>query len=281
MKEVERPAPVLVAALNHGFGGVTDAAIGFDSCIPQVTESAQDVVVPKRREREPEPVFVDDSAGSERAEHAALEQIVFGPVAGLSDGHPFTRPCPFVFEESFKHADSGMERRAPALGRFAVPAAILEPLAQELISQWVVRFFEIRADGENSAVDAGLRFAVKERTVVEPLKREPPVDAVDHFASLPAGGVEIKVLQDDEGIEVNKQVSVLLWQIISPPAGAPAPVASRRLGGEKLGSPAFGCNARPLGAIASEASPVRSLMTCQRMAGSKSRSHLRCAGWSA
>jgi hypothetical protein len=46
MKEVERPAPVLVAALNHGFDGVTDAAVGFDSCIPQIIESAQDVVVP-------------------------------------------------------------------------------------------------------------------------------------------------------------------------------------------------------------------------------------------
>jgi hypothetical protein len=48
MQEVERPAPVLVAALNHGFDGVTDAAVGFDSSIPQIIESAQDVVVPKR-----------------------------------------------------------------------------------------------------------------------------------------------------------------------------------------------------------------------------------------
>ena len=84
MKEVERPAPVLVAALDHDFDGVTDAAVGFDSCIPQIIESAQDVVVPKRREREAEPAFVDDFAGSKRAEHAALEQIVFGPLAGLA-----------------------------------------------------------------------------------------------------------------------------------------------------------------------------------------------------
>jgi hypothetical protein len=47
MKEVGRPAPVLVAALNHGFDGVTDAGVGFDSRIPQIIESAQDVVVPK------------------------------------------------------------------------------------------------------------------------------------------------------------------------------------------------------------------------------------------
>src|SRR5204862_7565202 len=118
---------------------------------------------------------------------------------------------------------------------------------QELISQCVVRFPEIRTDAKDSAVDAGLRFATKVRPVVEPLKHEPLVDAVDHFASLLAGGVETEVHQDDETVEGNKQASVLLRQIVSPPAGAPAPVASRRLAGEKLGSPAFGCGARPLG----------------------------------
>jgi hypothetical protein len=72
MKEVEQPSPVLVAALNHGFNGVTDAAVGFESCIPQTVESAQDVVVPKRREREPKPAFVDDFAGSDFATAADL-----------------------------------------------------------------------------------------------------------------------------------------------------------------------------------------------------------------
>ena len=91
------------------------------------------------------------------------------------------------------------------------------------------------ADAENSAVDAGLRFAVKERPVVERLEDEPLVDAVDHVASLLAGGVETEVLQDDETPEGNK---------VPLTAG---PVAVRRLAGEKLGSPAFGCDARPLG----------------------------------
>ena len=36
MKEVQRPAPVLVAALHHDFDGFTDAAVGFDSCISQL-----------------------------------------------------------------------------------------------------------------------------------------------------------------------------------------------------------------------------------------------------
>ena len=80
------------------------------------------------------------------------------------------------------------------------------------------------------------------KPVVEPLKHEPLVDAVDHLASLLAGRVETEVHQNDETVEGNKQASVLLRQIVSPPAGAPAPVASRRLAGEKLGSPAFGCD---------------------------------------
>jgi hypothetical protein len=41
MKEVERPAPVLVAALITVSMCVTDATVRSDSCIPQIIESAQ------------------------------------------------------------------------------------------------------------------------------------------------------------------------------------------------------------------------------------------------
>ncbi len=85
MKEVQRPASVLVPALDHNFDGVTDAAVGFDSCVPQIVQSAQDVVVPKCREGEAQPAFVDDFASSKRAEHATLKQIAFRPLAGLDD----------------------------------------------------------------------------------------------------------------------------------------------------------------------------------------------------
>ena len=73
MKDVERPAPVLVAALNHGFDGFTDAAVGFDCGIPQIIQSAQDIVVPERWVGELEPAFVDDFTSSKRAEHTALK----------------------------------------------------------------------------------------------------------------------------------------------------------------------------------------------------------------
>src|SRR5262249_2806581 len=113
MKEVERPASVLVAALNYDFNGLLDTGVRFDSCIPQIIESAQHVVVPKRRVRETKPAFVDDLAGSKGAEHAVLEQIVFSSLAGLNNGRPFA-PGSFVIEQSFEHANGSMERRAPA-----------------------------------------------------------------------------------------------------------------------------------------------------------------------
>jgi len=61
---------------------------------------------------------------------------------------------------------------------------------------------------------------VKVRLVVELLKHQPLVDAVDHSASLLAGGVETEVLQDDETVEGNK--------VLLRPA---APVAGKRLAG--------------------------------------------------
>ena len=118
----------------------------------------------------------------------ALEEIVFGLLAGLRNGCGFA-PRSFVVEQSFEHADRGMERRSPAFGCFAVPAAVFELLVQELFGQRVIGLFEIRPEAEDSSVDAGLRFAVEERTVVVPFKLQ-LVDAFDHFASLATGGVE-------------------------------------------------------------------------------------------
>jgi hypothetical protein len=47
-----------VATLDHDFDGFLDAAVGFDSRITHIIESAQHVVVPKRRVREEQPTLV-------------------------------------------------------------------------------------------------------------------------------------------------------------------------------------------------------------------------------
>src|SRR5207302_5496630 len=80
VKQVERPAPVLVAALHHNFDGVASAAVGFDARIAQIIEPAQDIVMPKWRVRKAQPAFVDHLACAQRAEHAALQQIFLTPL---------------------------------------------------------------------------------------------------------------------------------------------------------------------------------------------------------
>jgi hypothetical protein len=143
-----------------------------------------------------------------------------------------------------------MERRAPAFGCFAVPAAIFALLAQELIGQCVVWFLQIRTDAEDSAVLAGLRFAVKVRSVVEPLEHEPLVDAVDHFASLLAGAVETEVLQDDETVEGHrvdgpKPNLQLQAKLLSAPANLKDGILDRRWrGNEPLSAGTSKCLAR-------------------------------------
>ena len=120
------------------------------------------------------------------------------------------------------------------------------------------------AQCQNSAIDAGLGLAAKVRPVVEWLKHVPLVTTVDHFASLLAGGVEIEVLPDDETVKRN-EVPLRPWPLL--PAGgcwASSWLPSLRVATRDRSA-----------AIALGALPVRSLMTCQRMAGSESRSHLR------
>ena len=108
MNEVERPASVLVSASDHDFNGFTQAVIGPNARIPQVIESAQDVVIPERGKRKTEPAFVDHFAGPKRAEQAALKQIFFGPSTGTGDGRRFASGS-FVFEQPFEHTDGGVK----------------------------------------------------------------------------------------------------------------------------------------------------------------------------
>jgi hypothetical protein len=108
MTQIERPAPVLVSASNHDLDGFTDAAIGPGARIPQIIESAQDVVIPECGKRKPEPAFVDHFAGSKRAEHAALDQIFFGFSACPGDRRRFASGS-LVFEQPFEHTDGGVK----------------------------------------------------------------------------------------------------------------------------------------------------------------------------
>jgi hypothetical protein len=150
------------------------------------------------------------------------------------------------------------------------------PLGRCPSGQLTVRFFKIRADGEDSAADAGLGFAVKERPVVERLKHEPLVDPVDpqrivlssDFAGLLTRGIETEVHQNDETVEGNQQASVLLRS---------APVTGGRLEGEEFGPPTFDCDAGALSRnrVGFFIGEVPHDLPAD---GRESRSHLMCAG---
>jgi hypothetical protein len=60
-----------------------------------------------------------------------------------------------------------VKRGSPTLWDIAVPASVLQLLAEEPIEQPIAGLTEISAKRENRTVDAGLDFALEERRVAE------------------------------------------------------------------------------------------------------------------
>jgi hypothetical protein len=171
-----------------------------------------------------------------------------------------------------------MERRSLAFGGFAVPAAIFELFVQKSIGQFLVRLLEIGADGEDSAVDARFRFAVKIRSVASRLNTSRlSTRSIILRVSLPVGS-RPKSFKTTRLYRVISSSRSFVGKSSLHPRGLPpqAPEGDWRA---RSWAPHPSVATRDLSAaIASGASPVRSLMTCHRMAGSASRSHLMCAG---
>ena len=86
MQQIQGPASVLVPPPDHDVDCLTHAVVRFGAGTAEIVKSAQNIVMPERWEREAKPAFVDDLSGAKGAEKAALEQIVFGSLAGLGDG---------------------------------------------------------------------------------------------------------------------------------------------------------------------------------------------------
>src|SRR2546427_3428618 len=116
MRILERPSPVLVALLRHQIDRLGDALVWREARFAQVVEPPQDVVVPASGKRTlrprggpPEfPIEVDNLSSRSRSEQAALEEIFLSAKASAGDvRHRTLRP--FVFQQSFEHADRRME----------------------------------------------------------------------------------------------------------------------------------------------------------------------------
>lgn len=136
------------------------------ACGAQVVEAPQDVVVPVRREREPQPPVVDQLTGREAVEQSPLQQVLLAaaPGGGRRGGAP---GGPLVLQHALEHRDRGVERRpgGPTLG-LAVPAAVLELLGEQPVDDPLHLLPEGRTDRERQAVDARLDLAREERLAV-------------------------------------------------------------------------------------------------------------------
>src|SRR5262249_21706406 len=129
---------------------------------PEVVERTQDVVVVARREREGQERRIRDLAGRSASKERAGQQVLLASPSGRRD----LRRGPdgtLVLEQSLQHADGGVERRARALRRFAVPAAVVELLADETAREALRRASEVAAERERAAVDARLDLAFEKR----------------------------------------------------------------------------------------------------------------------
>src|SRR6185295_3788612 len=97
----------------------------------EVVQRPQDVVAPAVRMQEVQKALVRRLARAETTEEAALEQVLLARRARRS-GLRRASGRRLVFQEPFQHVDGGGERRANrAVGPLAVPAAVVETLADE------------------------------------------------------------------------------------------------------------------------------------------------------
>ena len=79
MDEVEGPAAVLVASREHHVDGFAHAAVGLDFRVAQIVQSAQNVIVPRRRIRKTQPTFINYFSGAQRAEQGLALSKYFSP----------------------------------------------------------------------------------------------------------------------------------------------------------------------------------------------------------
>ena len=218
---LERPSPVLLPLLRHQLDGLGDAFVGFDAGAAQVVQTPQHVVVPRGRKRELRPVA--DRSPRRMTASGTCDAPGGTPVPGPA--RPSPRPWR-LWPSRTPGALPGRRswcgtRSARAPLGLAVPAAVLELLAEEPIEQPIAGLAEVAAQRQNPSVDAGLDLALEERRVTE---FRPPGDLVADEAhrrpSSLARRVKPQVPQEQQGVQGGRPASV--WRCHHPTC-RPAP----------------------------------------------------------
>ena len=161
-------------------------------------QAAQHVVVPPGRERERQPRRRRPPRRcSCRRSSRRSQQVLLAAAAGRDRrGAP---RGPLVREQALEHADRGVERRADgAVLGLAVPAAVLELLAEQPRHDAVDVHPEVGAERDGAAVDARLDLALEERLPVV-LPAAVARDQLDRLARPGRRRVDAEVAQQHQG----------------------------------------------------------------------------------
>ena len=229
MRVIEEPATVGLSPALEEVQGIPDARVGLNPGVSEVIERTEDVVVVAGRERELQELRIRDLAGRAASEESALKQVLLASPPGCRD----LRRGPdgtLVLEQPLQHADRAVERRAHAPGRFAVPTAVVELLADETAREAFRRAPEVGAKRERASIDARLHLPVEERLerlVAEFLvPEEAGLETSHRGLDRRVGAVDAGRAQEEEREEGRQ-----------PDGGAGAvPAAVRPLVGENLGA---------------------------------------------
>lgn len=173
---IEDPSPVRPAFAFEDAHGIADARVGRNMVVntggPEVVERTEDVVMVAGRERELQELRIGDLTGRESAEKSALEEVLFATPPGPCDlchARRLGADCTLVFEKALQNADRRVVRRANALGRNAVPAAVVELIADETSREALTGAAEVGSNSERAPVDTRLNLAFEERLLAERL----------------------------------------------------------------------------------------------------------------
>ena len=247
MDAVEQPPAVGLPPGPHDLHGLRHPGIRARARAAEVIERAQHVVAPVVGEREVEICRIGDLAGALAAEQAAFEQILLPAAAGLAH-RGGTPGRALELEQPVEHVDRRVERGAhrPVLG-LAVPAAVVQPLAEDPLDDRGDVHPEVGAGVDRPAVDARLDLAVE-----VPLPGVLPAPVLGDERDRPAGGLRGRVQPEElEGLQgVHRRRPGLprfAAGVGRREAGAAIPQPVGALERQEAGAPALVLHARSLG----------------------------------
>src|SRR5205807_6048555 len=243
----QRPTPILALAAAENLDRLGEARVARRVDNLEIIESAEDVVVPPRREREAKEDWLDDFASAVGAKEAVHEQEFTTAALCILHRLHFVPTVRLIKPQTLQDADGGMNRSMRrAIASLAVPPTVRHLLREQVVGQSVepvVVVLEARENGEYHASDAGLASpapsvvdaAIALQSSVQKQRAGP--------ARLPVGRGQTKVPQPQHRGSRGRPLRGVQSAVRRQPA---RPGARPILPGEETGAPTLARDLAPL-----------------------------------